>query len=98
MSNFVRTATNTVAHLDLAGPLVLQPWLTTHSGAVEFVISISNAVPFILVTSTNLDANTPWVPLVTNQESCLTFSYTNVNLIADPRRFFRAVPWSPPGP
>jgi hypothetical protein len=54
-------------------------------------------VPFVLVTKTNLDVNVPWVPLITNQESCLTFFFTNVNLLADPRRFFRANPWPPPG-
>ena len=98
MSNFVRVATNTVAHLGLAEPLMLQPSLTTNNGNVGFVITISNAAPFVLVTKTNLDVSFPWVPLITNQDCCFTFFFTNFNLLADPRRFFRAIPWSPPGP
>jgi len=98
MSNFVRTATNTVAYLDLAGPLVLGYTLTTNNGSVGFVIIASNAAPFLLVTKTDLDASIPWVPLFTNQESCLTFFFTNGNLLADPRRFFHAIPWPTSAP
>jgi hypothetical protein len=98
MSNFAGGATNTVAHLDLAGPLVLGHMLTTNNGNVGFVISASNAAPLLLQTTTNLDPNVPWVPLFTNQEFCLTFFFTNFNPLADPRRFFRAILWSPSGP
>jgi subtilisin-like proprotein convertase family protein len=98
MSNFVRVATNTVAILDLAGPLTLQPSMVTNDGTVNLLIAASNAAPFLLVTKTNLDAAIPWEPVFTNQESCLTFLFTNANMLADPTRFFRAVPWPPPEP
>jgi hypothetical protein len=98
MSNFVRTTTKPVAHLDLAGPLLLQSVPVTIDGVVDLVLTASNAPPFLLVTATNLAPNTPWLPLATNQGSCLTFVFTNANLLAEPRRFFRAIPWPPLDP
>jgi hypothetical protein len=95
MSNFVRTATNTVADVDLAGPLTLNPTLTTNNGVVDLLITISNAAPLLLETKTNLDPNIPWLPLATNLEACRTFLHTNNDALADPARFFRAVPWPP---
>jgi hypothetical protein len=93
MSNFVRTTSKTVAHLELAGPLTLGPSLTTVDGNIQFVITASNAAPFLLLTTTNLGPDTPWIPLATNQESCLTFLFTHTNPLGEPRRFFRAIPW-----
>jgi hypothetical protein len=34
--------------------------------------------------------------LVTNPDPCVLLLFTNT--LAEPRRFFRAVPWPPPGP
>lgn len=96
MSNFVRTATHTVAHLDMAGPFTLESLLSANNGNADFVITASDAPPFLLVTSTNLDPTSPWIPLVTNQEPCLIFHFTHSNLSADPQRFFRAIPWPVP--
>ena len=98
MSNFVRAATNTVAYLDLAGPLVLGYGLQTNNGTVNFLITATNAPSFVLVTKTDLDPGIPWQPFSTNQGSCLAFPFTNANALTEPRRFFRAVPWLPAGP
>ncbi|MBC8096563.1 MAG: hypothetical protein H7Y43_12200, partial [Akkermansiaceae bacterium] len=97
MSNFVRVATNTVAIVDLAGPLVLKPSVVTNGGTVSLLIMASNAAPFLLVTKTNLNAAFPWLPVFTNHEFRPTFLFTNVNLLADPSRFYRAMPWPPSG-
>jgi hypothetical protein len=96
MSNFVRLTTNTVARLELAGPLVLGHEVADNGATLDFVIRVTNAGPFVLATKTDLDPAIPWSPLVTNQEFAPMFCFTNANLLADPRRFFRAMPW-PPG-
>ncbi len=97
MSNFVRVSTNTVAHLALAEPLVLGHQLSTNNGNVGLVISASNAAPFLLQTTTNLEPVIMWEPLFTNQTATPLFFFTNANLLAEPRRFFRAIHW-PPAP
>jgi hypothetical protein len=96
MSNFVRATTNTVAQLELATPLVLSHEVVMNSGLLQFLISVSNAGPFVLATKTDLDPAIPWTPLATNQDFSPVFLFTNANLLADPHRFFRALPW-PPG-
>jgi subtilisin-like proprotein convertase family protein len=93
-SNFVSVATNTVAHLMLAGPLTLEYAWTTNNGSAEFVISAADPARFVLQSTTNL--NSAWLPLATNQDSCATLSFTNANPLFDSQRFFRAVAWSPP--
>ncbi|HMJ65292.1 MAG TPA: immunoglobulin domain-containing protein [Candidatus Binatia bacterium] len=94
MSNFVSAATNVIAYVDLAGPFLLQYALQTNNPNVNFLITASNAAPFILQTTTNLgDA---WVSLATNPNPCVPLIFTN--LLTGPRRFFRAAPWFPPGP
>lgn len=94
MSNFVGVATNTVAHLSLAGPLTLDYAWTTNNGNAVFVISASDPAPFVLQSTTNL--NTAWLPLATNQDACATLLFTNANPLFDSQRFFRAVLWPPP--
>jgi hypothetical protein len=51
-----------------------------------------------LQTTTNLAPNISWEPLFTNQAATPLFFFTNANLLADPRRFFRAIHWPPAGP
>ena len=97
VSNFIRVATNTVADLALAGPLVLGHAIAAYYGTPAFVITASNYPPFILVTSTNLASGSSWVPLITNENCGDIFRFTNANSLEDPRRFFRAIPW-PAGP
>jgi hypothetical protein len=94
MSNFVAANTNLVAHVEVAGPFLLGRSLKTNNATINFVVAASNAAPFILQTTTNLGSE--WSSLVTNPNPCVLLLFTN-NL-ADPRRFFRAIPWPPPGP
>jgi hypothetical protein len=89
MSNFVGTAMSTVAYVELAGPFLMRYALQTNNPKVDFLITASNAAPFILQTATNLEG--PWVSLLTNPNPCATIVFTNT--VAEPRRFFRAVPW-----
>lgn len=89
MSNFVSVAISTVAYVELAGPFLLQYALQTNNPTVNFLITASNAAPFILQTATNLDGQ--WVSLLTNPNPCVPIIFTNT--LAEPRRFFRAVPW-----
>ena len=88
MSNFVAVAMTTVAYVELAGPFLLQYALQTNNPNVEFLITASNAAPFILQTTSNL---IDWVSLVTNPNPCVPITLTNT--LAEPRRFFRALPW-----
>jgi hypothetical protein len=90
MSNFVSVTTNTVAYLALAGPFVLGRAWATNIGKVDFVVTASNATPFILQTTTNLGAF--WQPLATNLDPCLMLIFTNKDVLLDRQRFFRAVP------
>jgi len=98
MSNFVGVATNTVAIINLLDPPVLRASLISQTTNPALLIAVSNAVPFVLVTKTNLSPGLPWQPLVTNQQTGGTFLFTNGNLLADPIRFFGALPWPPTGP
>ena len=95
LSNFVRVVTNTVAILDLGEPLVLEPELVQNQGSTDLVIAVSNATPFLLLTKTDLNPMFPWTPVATNLEVCEVFHYTNANLLPEPQRFFRVVPWVP---
>jgi hypothetical protein len=88
MSNFVAVAMTTVAYVELAGPFLLQYALQTNNPNVEFLITASNAAPFILQTTSNL---IDWVSLITNPNPCVPITLTNT--LAEPRRFFRALPW-----
>ena len=94
MSNFVAVTTNMVAHVEIAGPFLLGRSLVTNNATISFVLAASNAAPFILQTTTNLGS--AWWSLVTNPNPCVLLLFTNT--LAEPRRFFRAVPWPPPGP
>ena len=96
VSNFVDTTTRDVAYLALAGPFTLNHWWTTNMSAVGFVINASNSAPFVLETTTNLNGS--WSPIATNPNACSFLFYTNAGALTDPRRFFRAAPWTPPGP
>ena len=96
MSNFVRTATREVANVALVGPFTVNHWWTTNAGKVGFVLNASNAVPFVLETSTNL--NGLWSPIATNPDPCSILIYTNSSALTTPQRFFRAAPWPPVGP
>jgi hypothetical protein len=96
LSNFVSTTTSDVAYLALAGPFVLGHGWATNGNNVGFVIQASNAFPFVLQTSTDL--NGTWTPVATNPDPCLFLLYTNPGALLEPRRFFRAAPWTPPGP
>lgn len=98
MSNFVRVITNTVAHLDLAPPFLLSYALATNSGNLRFVITSSNAAPYVLQTTTNLTPVAVWTPLVTNTNPCVPLLLTNSIPLLDRQRFFRAVPWPPSAP
>jgi hypothetical protein len=89
MSNFVSVAMSTVAYVELAGPFLLEYALQTNNANVDFLITASNAAPFILQTATNLEGQ--WVSLLTNPNPCVPIIFTNT--LAEPRRFFRAVPW-----
>ena len=62
--------------------------------SVSFIVRASNAMPFVLETATNLTGS--WLPLATNPDPCLLLNFTNAGALADPQRFFRAAPWSPP--
>ncbi len=96
MSNFVRTATREVANVALTGPFTVNHWWTTNSGKVGFLLNASNAMPFVLETSTNL--NGLWSPIATNPDPCSVLIYTNGSALTTPQRFFRAAPWPPVGP
>jgi hypothetical protein len=98
MSNLIGLATNTVALLGLAQAPYLQPARVMSGGNPAFAITITNAAPLVLQTATNLNAGQPWISLTTNPASGVTFAYTNAGLLAEPRRFFRAILWSPFGP
>jgi hypothetical protein len=91
MSNFVGVATNTVAHVALGGPFLLSYALATNGGNAGFVVSGQAESPFVLETTTGLGG--AWLPLRTNIDPCVKLVFTNSNVLADPRRFFRAVPW-----
>lgn len=92
VSNFVSTATRDVASLDLAPPFALHSaWVT--NGSVGYRIAASNASPFVLETATTLGGL--WTPVATNPDPCLILLYTNKTPFVDPRRFYRAVPWTP---
>jgi hypothetical protein len=90
MSNFVSVATNIIAYVDLAGPFLLHYALQTGNPNTDFLITASNGAPFILQASTNL---LDWISLTTNPNPCVAITLTNT--LTEPRRFFRAVPWSP---
>jgi hypothetical protein len=96
MSNFVRTATRDVAYVGLSGPFLLNHWWVTNSGNVGFAINASNSIPFVLETTTNFSGS--WIPVATNPDPCLVLIFTNLGALNDPQRFFRAAPWTPPGP
>ena len=92
VSNFVSSTVRDVAYLDLAPPFELHPtWVP--ASAAQYWIVASNATPFVLETTTDLGSG--WTPVATNPDPCLTLFYTNTTPLADPRRFFRAVPWTP---
>jgi hypothetical protein len=91
VSNFVRSATPTVAALALAQPPFLMHSWITNNGDLRLVISVTNAAPLILQTKTALDTNLAWIPLVTNYTAGQNFRFTNAAFFADPQRFFRAV-------
>jgi hypothetical protein len=88
MSNFVSTASTIVAYVEVAGPFLLEHALQTNNANVRFLITASNAAPFVLQTTTNL---IEWVSLLTNPNPCVPIIYTNP--LVEPRRFFRAIPW-----
>ena len=96
VSNFVSTVTRDVAYLALAGPFLLSHWWTTNGTDVGFVINASNSTPFVLETTTDLNAS--WLPIATNPDPCLILLYTNLGALTDPQRFFRAAPLPPSGP
>jgi len=94
ISNFVSLVTNDVAYLALDGPFTLGYASLGSGGSAGFVVRASNAAPFVLETTTNLTGS--WLPVATNPDPCLFLSFTNSGVLADPQRFFRAAPWSPP--
>ncbi len=92
VSNFVGFTSRNIAIVELAPPFELQSsWVT--NTAIRFWIAASNATPFVLETTTTLSG--PWTPIATNPDPCLILNYTNQNPFVDPRRFYRAVPWTP---
>jgi hypothetical protein len=94
ISNFVGMVTNDVASLALAGPFSLAYAAIGSGASASFVVRASNSAPFVLETTTNIAGS--WLPLATNPDPCLFLSFTNPGVPADPQRFFRAAPWSPP--
>jgi hypothetical protein len=52
-------------------------------------------MPFALETAIILEG--PWSAVATNPVPCFPLSFTNLNILPDAQRFFRAVPWTPPG-
>jgi hypothetical protein len=94
MSNFVRSATNTVAYVAQAGAPILSYALRTNIPGHAFVVLGSGDQPFVLEAAANLDAT--WLPIRTNPEPCLPLIFTNAPL--QPQRFFRAVLWPGVGP
>lgn len=95
LSNFVDSVTNTVAHVAQSGPPVLQSRLDESGGGADFVVMASADMPFALETAVILDG--PWSAVATNPVPCFPLSFTNFNILPDAQRFFRAVPWTPPG-
>jgi subtilisin-like proprotein convertase family protein len=94
ISNFVSSTTVAVAYLDLAGPFTLGHAWVGGGLTLGFKLFASNAAPFILETTTNL--NSPWSPVATNPDPCAILFFTNGSPWLDAQRFFRASPWSPP--
>ena len=95
MSNFVRSATNTMAVVVEQGAFSLGYSLATNNGNVGFVIAGAAGHAFVLERATAADGT--WTPWITNESPCSTLIRTNPNVLLDPHRFFRAVSW-PPGP
>jgi subtilisin-like proprotein convertase family protein len=92
VSNFVTSTARDVAYLNLAPAFELHAdWVT--GAPTRYLITVSNATPFVIETTTAL--GTSWTPIATNPDPCLILRYTNNTPLSDPRRFYRAVPWSP---
>ena len=94
VSNFVRSATNQVAYLTLAGPFALDYSWVGSGLQLGFKVAVSNTTPFVLQSAGAITG--PWVSVATNPDPCLILFYTNSSPWLNPQRFFRAVPWSPP--
>jgi len=96
LSNFVAATTNTVAHVAQSGPPLLRGGLSPGGVSPDFVVQASADQPFVLQTSTDLGG--PWTAVATNPDPCFALSFTNLNVLLDANRYFRAMHWSPPGP
>jgi hypothetical protein len=94
LSNFVRSVTNQVAYLTLAGPFALDYSWVGSGPLLGFKVAVSNSTPFVLQSAGELTG--PWGSVATNPDPCLILFYTNSSPWLFPQRFFRAVPWSPP--
>lgn len=94
MSNFVDKVTNTVARVQQLGAPTLAYQLFIYNQAPAFLVVGSASEPFALEAATSPGGT--WSPVRTNQNNCRALRYTNSNILLDPKRFFRAVHWSPP--
>jgi hypothetical protein len=94
LSNFVDTASTTVAHVSQSGPPVLHIELQVPATIVEAVILGSGDQVFALESATALSG--PWSAVATNLDPRFPLFYTNTVVQVETQQFFRAVYWPPP--